>query len=171
MVREHGEAEAASIVEEFAGQMRAIAEASHKRAQLTATGTASSGRVVVTVNADMIVIATRFSSAIDDLTSDEIAKAVTTAAQNAAAEMGRKAADLMKPLTDQRARMPKLSDLFEGMPDLITEAPLTTPASLAAPNSRERLAATAEPAPEFDGALDYEAWQSTKSGGATDREW
>ncbi|MGV9409179.1 YbaB/EbfC family nucleoid-associated protein [Nocardia sp. NPDC003693] len=171
MVREHGEAEAASIVEGFAEQMRAIAEASRKRAQLTATGTASSGRVTITVNADMIVIATRFSSDIEDLTHDEIAKAVTTASQNAAAEMGRKTTELMQPLTDQRAKMPKLSDLFEGMPDIVTEAPLMPAASLSAPNSRERLEAEAEPAPEFDGAVDYEDWQSTKSGGITDRQW
>ncbi|MGX1806328.1 YbaB/EbfC family nucleoid-associated protein [Nocardia sp. NPDC055321] len=158
-------------MEEFSAQMRAIAEMSRKRAQLTAIGTASSGRVTITVNADMIVIATKFSSEIDELTHDEIAKAVTAASQNAATEMKRKAAELMAPLQDERAKMPKLSELFEGMPDLVDEAPLTLPASLAAPNSRERLAAEAEPAPEFDGALDYEDWQSGQSSGITDRRW
>ncbi|MEU0540320.1 YbaB/EbfC family nucleoid-associated protein [Nocardia sp. NPDC005978] len=169
MVREHGEAEAAGIVESFSQQMRALAETTHKRAQLTASATASAGRVTVTVNADSVVIATKFSSDIDDLDFDEIAKAVTAAAQNAAAEIKRKTDELFQPLKDERARMPKLSELFEGMPDLeLTPAPAAT---LAAPNSRERLAQEGAPAPEFTGAEDYDDWRSGQGTGITDRNW
>lgn len=169
MVRERGEADAAGIVEGFSQQMRALAETTRKRALLTASGTAASGRVTVTVNADSIVIATKFSSDIDDLTFDEIAKAVTTAAQQAAAEVGRKTTELFQPLTDERARMPKLSELFEGMPDL--EMPPNPAAALSAPGSRERLEQEAEPAPEFTGAEDYDDWRSKQGTGITDRNW
>lgn len=172
MVREHGEAEAASILEGFTRQMRAIAEATQQRAQLTASATASGGRVTVTVNADGIVIATRFSPDIDDLDYAEIAKAVTTAAQSAASEVAKKVRDLMRPLTEERMKMPRLSEMFDKMPDLQAQAPLEVPASLAPPNSRERLSWQADQGPEFTNSVDYEQWRS--DGGAadaTDKGW
>lgn len=171
MAREHGEAKAASILEGFSQQMREIAEASRKRAQLTASASAASGRVTVTVNADSIVIATRFSSDVAELTFDEIAKAVTTAAQNAAADIGRQTEELMGPLKDKRARMPKLSELFEGMPDLQAKAPVPEAASLAPPKARERLSQLGTgPAPEFTEAVEYEDWHSNDSG-PTSKGW
>ncbi|MRH88618.1 YbaB/EbfC family DNA-binding protein [Nocardia sp. SYP-A9097] len=170
MVRERGEAEAASILEGFSRQMREIAEASRKRALLTASAT--SGRVTVTVNADCIVIATRFASDIGEFGFDEIARAVTAAAQQASADMRRKTEELLRPLSDQRAKMPKLSELFEGMPDLESQAPTLPPASLAPPQARERLAQQAEPAPEFTDAVDYEDWHSTRgNSGPTSNSW
>ncbi|MEV6771260.1 YbaB/EbfC family nucleoid-associated protein [Nocardia sp. NPDC051030] len=172
MTRERGEAAAASILEGFTQQMREIAEVSRKRTQLTASASAASGRITVTVNADHIVIATRFSTDIGDLTYDEIAKAVTSASQKASAEVAFRTKELLKPISDKRARMPRLSELFEGMPDVQAEAPTLPPASLAAPNSRERLAQQATPAPEFTDALDYDDWRTSgNSGGATSREW
>ncbi|WP_157574075.1 YbaB/EbfC family nucleoid-associated protein [Nocardia jejuensis] len=167
MVREHGDAEAASIIDEFAGQMRAIAETTRKRALLTGQGIAADGRVTVTVNSDSAVIATRFSDDIDDLGYDEIAQAVTEAAQKAIAEVTRKAQELMRPLSDKRGKMPKLSELFEGMPDLETTAPPA--ASMAAPGSRERRELEAEPAPEYTEAVDYEEWDSRHGSRIADR--
>ncbi|MFI6870191.1 YbaB/EbfC family nucleoid-associated protein [Nocardia sp. NPDC050406] len=170
-MREHGEAKAAAIFEEFTQQMRAVAEASKRRARLTASGTASRGRVTVTVNADGVVIATRFSSDIEELTYDEIAKAVTAAAQQATAEVARLAAEVMRPVNDQRSRMPKLSELIEGLPDVEAHAPPIPAAPLSAPNSRERLEQQNEPEVVFTDSQDYEEWRSTGSTGATDRSW
>ncbi|WP_067695698.1 YbaB/EbfC family nucleoid-associated protein [Nocardia jejuensis] len=169
---DRGEAAAAGILEGFAQQMRAVAEVSRKRAQLTAGGTAAGGRITVVVNADHIVIATRFSPDIDELTPDELAKGVTAAAQKAAAEVARLTKELLQPIRDERARLPKLSELIEGMPDVQALAPLDPPVSLAPPNSRERLSQRDAPAVEFTDALDYDDWRSSgSSGGATSREW
>lgn len=172
MSSDKGEAAAASILESFTAQMREIAEASQQRAQLMASGTAAGGRVTVTVNADGIVIATRFAADIGELTHDEIAKAVTTAAQRAAQDVAKQSRELLQPLRDRRATMPKLSELIEGMPDL-QQAPLDPPAaSLAPPNSRERLARFTEPAPQFSNAVDYDDWDSgQRNRGATDSSW
>ncbi|MVU78974.1 YbaB/EbfC family DNA-binding protein [Nocardia sp. ET3-3] len=172
MTGQNGEVAKAAILEEFTSQMRDIAEASRKRTQLVASATAAGGRVQVTVNADGVVIATRFSSDIDELTFDEIAKAVTTAAQNAATEVSKQGRELLQPLRDRRARMPRLSELIEGMPDLETKAPLVEPASLAPPKSRERLSQLREPAPEYGNAVGYEAWsEGQENRGATDSGW
>ncbi|MTJ60967.1 YbaB/EbfC family DNA-binding protein [Nocardia seriolae] len=172
MTGHNGEAAKAAIVEEFTTQLRAIAEASRRRVQLTATGTAAGGRVRVTVNADGVVIATRFSADIADLSYDEIAKAMTTAAQNAATDVARQGRELLQPLRDKRARLPRLSDLIEGMPDLESHAPTIEPASLAPPHSRERLSQLGDAAPECGNAVDYEAWtEGQESRGATDSGW
>ncbi|WP_405133501.1 YbaB/EbfC family nucleoid-associated protein [Nocardia sp. NBC_01388] len=172
MSRDRGEAESASILEGFSRQMRAIAEVSRQRVQLTGSASAAGGRVTVTVNADCVVIATRFASDADELSLEEIGKAVTSAAQNAAADVRRKTEELLRPINDQRAKMPRLSELFDGMPDLQAEAPTPPPVSLAPPNARERLAQRVEPAPEFSDAVDYEDWQSAQDGGGpTSRGW
>ncbi|WP_084534937.1 YbaB/EbfC family nucleoid-associated protein [Nocardia yamanashiensis] len=167
-MRESGDA--ASILEGFQEQMRAIAEASRKRAQLTASASAANGRITVTVNADGIVIATRLSADADSLTLDEIAAAVTSAAQKAAADVGRQAQELLRPLRDERSRMPKLSELFDGMPDLQTQAPVIPPASLAPPKSR-RVTESVELGPEFRNAVDYDKWRRDNEGGATNPGW
>ncbi|WP_067819104.1 YbaB/EbfC family nucleoid-associated protein [Nocardia inohanensis] len=167
-MREAGDA--ASILEEFQQQMRAIAEASRKRAQLTASASAAGGRVTVTVNADGIVIATRLSADAGDLSHDEIGAAVTTAAQKAAADVAQQTRELMRPLRDERARMPKLSELFEGMPDLQAQAPTIPPASLAPPKSR-RVTESVELGPEFRNSVDYDRWRAENERGATNSGW
>ncbi|MEU6580750.1 YbaB/EbfC family nucleoid-associated protein [Nocardia sp. NPDC046763] len=172
MTRQNGEVAKAAILEDFTTQMREIAEASRKRTQLVASASAASGRVQVTVNADGVVIATRFSSDIGELTYEEIAKAVTTAAQNAATDVARQGRELLQPLRDRRARMPRLSELIEGMPDIESQAPTIEPASLAPPRSRERLSQLGEPAPDFGNAVGYEAWtEDQEKRGATDSGW
>ncbi|MET8422586.1 YbaB/EbfC family nucleoid-associated protein [Nocardia sp. NPDC004860] len=172
MVRENGELAKADILEGFTAQMREIAEASRQRTKLIASASAAGGRVQVTVNADGVVIATRFSSDIDELSYEEIAKAVTTAAQNAATDVARQGRELLQPLRDKRARMPKLSELIEGMPDIESQAPTVEPASLAPPRSRERLSQLHEPGPDFSNAVGYEAWtEDQDKRGATDSGW
>lgn len=173
MSSDNGEAEAASILDGLTAQLREIAEASQQRVQLMANGTAAGGRVTVTVNADGVVIATKFSGDIGDLTYEEIAKAVTTAAQKAAEDVLRQSRELLQPYRDRRATMPRLSDLIEGLPDVGALAPTAPPpASLAPPNARERLAQYTEPAPRFSNAVDYDDWNSDqRNRGATDSSW
>lgn len=172
MVRERGEFAKAAILEGLTQQMREIAEASRQRTQLVASASAAGGRVTVTVNADGVVIATRFGSDIEELSYEEIAKAVTSAAQQAAEQVKRQGQELLRPLRDKRAAMPKLSELFEGLPDLEATAPTVEPASLAPPKSRERLARLTEPAPGFSNAVDYEDWSSEQNDrGATSSGW
>lgn len=167
-MRESGDA--ASILEGFQEQMRAIAEASRRRAQLTASASASGGRVTVTVNADGIVIATRLSADAGTMTLDEIAAAVTAAAQKAAADVALQSKELLQPLREERARLPKLSELFDGMPDLQAQAPLIPPASLAPPKSR-RVTESVEAGPEFRNSVEYDQWRSDNQGGATKAGW
>ncbi|MGF6882747.1 DNA-binding protein YbaB [Nocardia sp. GAS34] len=81
-----------SAIADFRAQVAEIARLRQERAQLTATATAAHRRVSVTVNADGIAIDVRFSGAIDDLSYDEIADAVTEASRQAVADMARQKA-------------------------------------------------------------------------------
>ncbi|WP_235204339.1 YbaB/EbfC family nucleoid-associated protein [Nocardia otitidiscaviarum] len=166
----YGEGDAATLLVGFSEQMRAIGAAAQERARLTASATAGGGRVTVTVNADGAVIATRFADDVGELSYAEIAKAVTSAAQKAAAEAGRKTEELMRPLADRRARMPKLSELLEELPDLEDQRPAIPDASMAPPDARERLDRDAG-APTYADAEEYEEWRSRGNPGATDRSW
>ncbi|MEV6771279.1 YbaB/EbfC family nucleoid-associated protein [Nocardia sp. NPDC051030] len=137
MANEFMKAELASMIDEFQVQMAVLADIQQKRAQLTAAGTALQKRVTVTLNADGVVIETKFVDT-EDLTHEELAKAVTEAAQTAATELGRKSAELMNPIQERRGRMPKMSDLIEDLPDLNERIPEPIPASTAPPNAPER---------------------------------
>ncbi|MBO0854441.1 MAG: YbaB/EbfC family DNA-binding protein, partial [Nocardia sp.] len=94
----------------------------------------------VSVNADGVVVETKFGAGIEDLSYSEIARAVTDAAQQASKNLANKSAELMAPLRERRAKLPKLSDLIEDMPDL-SIAGVVEP-SLAPPNSPDRESAS-----------------------------
>ncbi|NKY37145.1 YbaB/EbfC family nucleoid-associated protein [Nocardia speluncae] len=134
MTNERAKADLAAILDGVQEQMRTIAGLQQRRAELTATATARGKKVKVTVNADNKVIDVKFSSDIDELTYSEIAKAVIEAAQRACVEVARETAGLMAPLENQRARLPKLSDLVEDLAGVeipgSVEAPVTRPNSL-----------------------------------------
>ncbi|WP_063035620.1 YbaB/EbfC family nucleoid-associated protein [Nocardia grenadensis] len=124
--------------------MKSIEHMQQKWALLTATGTAAHKRVSVSVNAEGEVIETRFSGEIGDLSYEEIAKAVTEAAQAAMRELRRQTSALMAPVQDQDSRMPKLSELASGVPDILSLVPEPPRVSTAAPGSPERLLAESE---------------------------
>lgn len=138
MANESAKAELASMIDEFQQQMLVLGEMQQKRAQLMATGYALQKRVTVVVNADGTVIETKLDDDLEDLSLYELGKAVTEAAQAAANELARKSAELMNPIQERRGRMPKMSDLIEGLPDLTARIPEPIPASTAPPNSPER---------------------------------
>ncbi|MFI1915028.1 YbaB/EbfC family nucleoid-associated protein [Nocardia sp. NPDC020380] len=164
MSNEQAKTDLAEILDGFADQMRTITRLQQERAALTASATVSGKRVTVTVNADGTVIETRFGSGIEDLDYPEIAKAVTAAAQQAAAEVARRGRDIMAPVSQNRNRLPKLTDIVPGMPDLTKELAIPEPpvVSTAPPKSAERLGG-------FQGAtIDTE---QPRRGGATDSGW
>lgn len=135
---------AASAMESFQQQMKLVAQLQQQRARLTASASARDKRVTVTVNANGTVIETRFTDDIGELTYDEIAAAVTEAAQQAAAEVARLGEELAAPLMEARANRPQLSDVLEGVPEF--RMPPEPEVSNAAPGSDEREAFDAEAA-------------------------
>ncbi|WP_084505618.1 YbaB/EbfC family nucleoid-associated protein [Nocardia harenae] len=125
-------------------QMQGIAEVQRKRSLLTATVTACEKRIEVTVNADGLLIETKFADDILDLEMDEIALNITAAVQSAAADVARQAAELAKPLRAQRDALPSLATIVDGAPDLgglipvAPETPKVPPSSPEWPENRDR---------------------------------
>src|SRR5437660_1298469 len=123
MANEFAKAHMAEVMAAFDDQMALVADLQKRRTQLVASGSARGKRVTVTVNADGTVIETKFTADVSDLSYAELARAMTEAAQQAAAELARKRTELMRPLTAARARLPKLTEIAEGMPDLTPRIP------------------------------------------------
>ncbi|MFI6165459.1 YbaB/EbfC family nucleoid-associated protein [Nocardia sp. NPDC051052] len=139
MSNERAKGDVADLLDTVSQHIRSIAEVQQKRVTLTATATAAKGRVRITVNADGVVIDTEFSDDIDELSYDEIADAVTEATQDAAAEVARKAEELIEPIRQSRSRLPSLSSMVEGLPDLRTKTPELQRASFDSPAERKQL--------------------------------
>lgn len=118
MVNDRLQEDMATMLSGLSHQMRSIAEVQKKRSLLTATVLAEEKRIEVTVNADGVLIDTKFADDVLDLTMEEIAAAITKAVQDAAAQVQQKARELMDPLLAHRNSMPKLSEMIEGAPDL-----------------------------------------------------
>ncbi|WP_228002433.1 YbaB/EbfC family nucleoid-associated protein [Nocardia australiensis] len=136
MSNEYAKDELAALIDEFDGQMRGIADLQRQRAQLTATATELGKRVTITVNADGTVIETRFTD-IAGLSAGQLARAVTAAAQAAAADVAHQGSLLTDPLRRISGRLPKLSDLIEGMPDLGERIPQPPPVPLTPPKPEQ----------------------------------
>ncbi|MGF6885536.1 DNA-binding protein YbaB [Nocardia sp. GAS34] len=138
MANEWLRADAEMMMEAFTEQMQGLAQIHRDRSRLTATATACDKRISVTVNADGILIETRFADDIGDLSYAEISAAMTQAVQGAARKVSERSRQLMEPLRERKARLPRLSDLVEGVPDLRSMIPVAPPVSTAPPNSPER---------------------------------
>ncbi|MFF0452309.1 YbaB/EbfC family nucleoid-associated protein [Nocardia africana] len=128
VVNERLHADMMTVLEGLDEQLRGIAEIQLRRSRLTATASACEQRIQVTVNADGLLIDTKFADDIADLTYDEIAAGMTAAVQQAAAEVLRLGAELMRPLRERKAQLPKLSEFVEGAPDLGQMMPTAPPA-------------------------------------------
>ncbi|MEU4342425.1 YbaB/EbfC family nucleoid-associated protein [Nocardia sp. NPDC023852] len=107
-----------AMLGELQDQLRHVTDVAQQRAELTASAATQDKRVTVTVDADGHLTDLRFSADIKQLSYDEIAAAVVSAAQQAVAEVTRRGGELFEPLNEHRARMPKLSELIEGLPDI-----------------------------------------------------
>ena len=127
MLNDRLRADMATMLDGLGEQFRGIAELQKQRALLTATATACDKRIEVTVNADGLLIATKFADDVLELSLDEIAANLTAAVQSAAAEVVGRSRELMTPLLERRDALPKLSEIIEGAPDLGAMLP-TAPA-------------------------------------------
>lgn len=135
MVNERLQEDMATMLAGLSHQMRGIAEVQKQRSLLTATVLAEEKRIEVTVNADGVLIDTKFADDVLDLTMDEIAAAITKAVQDAAAQVQQKARELMNPLLEHRNSMPKLSEMIEGAPDLGGLIPQPPPTPTVSPDA------------------------------------
>lgn len=100
-------------------QMADLAALQQKQSALTAIGTAADRTVEVTVDARGVVTKTVIdASYLDEFEFAELGTHVTAAARAAAAEVGRRAAELIAPLNERRHMLPSLSDIVEGAPDI-----------------------------------------------------
>lgn len=166
MANDRDKEELVALIGETKDQLRAIVEIQRARADLVGTGSALRNRVTVTVNADGTVIETKFGAGIEDLSYSEIARAVTEAAQKAAKDLADRHRTLVEPLESRRARMPKLADLIEDMPDL--NLPEASKPSLAPPYSRDRAVPFDVGEPRF---ADAEEYPSKPEGRIIDSGW
>lgn len=153
MVDDIAKAQLADLMDSVRSGVREIARVQRERARLTATGHGAGRRVEVTVDADGAVIETRLAPEADELSRQELAAAVTAAAQDAAAQVRRRSRELMAALEPQHARMPKLSEFVPGMPDVQDlvpqppEPPTTPPRERDSATGRDRAPAFTEVVP------------------------
>ncbi|MFF0607249.1 YbaB/EbfC family nucleoid-associated protein [Nocardia tengchongensis] len=122
MSNEHAKAEMVELLDEMHRQLREVARIQRERGLITGRATARK-RVTVTTDANGVVREVRFGSGIADLSYSEIADAVVRASGDAAADAARQVRELMTPLQRQRSRMPALSDLVPGAPDIRSVLP------------------------------------------------
>ncbi|ATL65745.1 YbaB/EbfC family nucleoid-associated protein [Nocardia terpenica] len=159
MTNEMAKAQAADIMDMVRAGIDNIARAQREQARLVASATAARGRVTVTVNAQGVVIETRFSSDIEDLGYAEIARAVTQAAQDAAAQVRKRTREIFEDVRKDQERMPRLSEFLPGMPDVRDMMPEPPEVSTAPPRSAERDEAPADGSMRF---TDVEQWDHDK---------
>jgi len=170
MTNERARADLAAVFDGVQTQLQMVAQVQRDRAQLLGTATVLKGRVSVTVNAASVVVETRFGPGAENLSLTALARAVTDAAQQAAEDLNRKSQELMAPLRSHRARMPNLTDLIEGMPDLRAELGEPPKPSLAPPNSPDRERPPEEGGLRFIDVEDIDR-SDEPSGRVTDSSW
>lgn len=115
--------------------MQSIAEAQEERVKLTASASEAGRRVTVTVNANGIVVETRFAGDIDELGYDEIAAAVTKAAQRASADVREQSASVMAAASQGFSGVAGFDDTDTGLPDFATFVPAPPAVSPAEPRA------------------------------------
>ncbi|MBH0777598.1 YbaB/EbfC family nucleoid-associated protein [Nocardia bovistercoris] len=155
MANEEEKALLADLMASVRAGIAEIERAQRKQATLTATASAAGKRVTVVVNANGVVIETRFGNGVEDLTYAELARACTSAAQDAAAQMRRKTEELVEGLRRDQSRLPRLSEFIPGMPDVQDMLPTPPEVSTAPPRGRAAAAGTEAVAEEADGAMKF----------------
>lgn len=99
-------------------QMADLAAMQKKRAALTASAAVADGTVKVTVNAQGILTRTVIDeSYLDEFEFSDLGEYITSAAQAAAREVGKRSAELLVPLSERRKQLPALSEIVDGAPD------------------------------------------------------
>ncbi|PXX66592.1 DNA-binding protein YbaB [Nocardia tenerifensis] len=161
----------AGLMDEVQSQLRNIAQLQRQRTALIGKASERGGRVTVAVNADGVLIDVKFGRGVEDLEYPELARAILKAAQDATADVMRRTQELMAPIQQDRARLPKLSDLVEGMPDVSSLMPTMERAPQTKPDARDRATVAAEDTGmTFDNVEPVEQVKPTKPG-VTDSGW
>jgi DNA-binding protein YbaB len=145
----------AQFLDSFHDVMAQMIDARQRRDELTASASVERGRITVEVNASGSIVRTTFTEDVEDLSYGQIARATVAAAQQAAAEVKRKADELLAPLHAARARLPQLGDFIEGLPALHESIAAPPPAPLTPPGERDNDAVR----PEFEDAIEYRPTQ------------
>ncbi|MGY2060869.1 hypothetical protein ACW9HQ_38885 [Nocardia gipuzkoensis] len=120
---------------------REIAALESRRKLLTATAMACENRITVTVNADGVLIETKFSADIGDLSYAEVAEALPIAVRVAAREVTRKSRALTWPLLERDTEIPIIAGdvgvAGPGAAVALTMTPQDIPASLREPEDSQ----------------------------------
>ncbi|WP_232236408.1 YbaB/EbfC family nucleoid-associated protein [Nocardia sp. BMG51109] len=101
-----------------------MAALEQRRKLLTASAAACDNRITVTVNADGVLIETKFSGDVVDLSYAEVAEALPLAVRAAAREVTRKSRAMMWPLLDRDTETPVTAG-DAGAPGAGSSVPLT----------------------------------------------
>ncbi|MGW0250979.1 YbaB/EbfC family nucleoid-associated protein [Nocardia goodfellowii] len=160
------DAEISGLLSDLRSQMQDIVKMQQRRVKLTGTATTKDRQISVTVNANGVVIETKFGSGIDEYSYDDIAKTITRLAQQAADDVTAKTAELVEPLRAERDRLPKLHEVIPGLPDFQSEIPLEPPVPVSPPGSRDR----DDEEMVFTDVVDYQERDNTGKG-VTDSVW
>jgi DNA-binding protein YbaB len=100
-------------------QLADIAAMQKKQAELTVDGKAADDTVKITVDARGQLVKTELDkSYLDDHEFEELAGHITEAAQAAAAEAGRRVAEMLAPINERHKTLPSFSEIVDGLPDL-----------------------------------------------------
>ncbi|MCM6776084.1 YbaB/EbfC family nucleoid-associated protein [Nocardia sp. CDC159] len=125
------------LMEDIQSTLETIARLQRERTTLHGRASVRRGRVTAVVNADSVLVDLKFGRGVEDLEYPELARAVIEAVQQACADVAQKSKQLMAPLDEQRSRLPKLSDLVPGMPDVRDRLPQPEPAPVTKPATQE----------------------------------
>lgn len=137
MTNEAAKARLVELVESVQAGMQAIARMQREQVTMTESATDTRRRVTVVVNANGVVVETRLSADVEDLTPEELARAFTEAAQAAALGMARRTREMVASLNKHHQRIPRLSEFIPGIPDVQDLLPTPPEASLEAPAARK----------------------------------
>jgi DNA-binding protein YbaB len=123
MSEDHARERLSTMIDGFAEHLERVKQAQEQRAQIVVETHAASNRVTVKVNADGELVDLRFSDDINDLDYDEIATAVLTAAQEAAAMAADRVRKLIAPVQERPPAIPTIAELIEDIPELRARVP------------------------------------------------
>ncbi|MBF6171411.1 YbaB/EbfC family nucleoid-associated protein [Nocardia blacklockiae] len=137
MAGRFGPEEYPDLMEDIQDTLQTIARLQQERIALQGKGSVRRGRVTAIVNADSVLVDLKFGRDVEELEYADLARAVVEAVQEASADVARKTQQLMAPLDEQRARLPKLSDMVPGMPDLRQQVPPPERAPVTKPGAKE----------------------------------
>lgn len=168
-----GPKEFPSLMDDVQATLENLGRMQQERLNLVGRATVRRGRVAATVNADGVLVDLKFGRDASDLDYPELARAVIEAVQQATEDVGRKTKELMAPVMEQKARLPKLSDLIPGMPDLSDRKPTRERAPLAkpVPAHREADAPEEESAPMAFDNVEVVKQGESRQPGVTDSSW